>query len=161
LVNYPYQSFDHLIRFLREAAIDPEVTSIKMTLYRAAHESRVVNALINAVKNGKRVTVVVELQARFDEEHNIALANRLAEEGAEVIYSKAGLKVHSKLAMVTKLRDGKQIRYCNLSTGNYNEQTAQLYCDHAMFTSDPRITRDVARVFEYLEGRVKSSGYGH
>jgi polyphosphate kinase len=161
LVHYPYQSFDHLIRFLREAAIDPEVTAIKMTLYRAAHESRVVNALINAVRNGKRVTAVVELQARFDEEHNIALANRLAEEGAQVIYSKPGLKVHCKLAMVTKVRDGKTLRYCNLSTGNYNEGTAQLYCDHAMFTSDPRITRDVAQVFEYLEGRIKSSGYGH
>jgi polyphosphate kinase len=159
LVHYPYQSFDHMIRFLREAAIDPEVTSIKMTLYRAAFESRVVNALINAVRNGKRVTVVVELQARFDEEHNIALANRMAEEGAQVIYGKQGLKVHCKLALVTKVRDGKTIRYCNLATGNYNEQTARLYCDHAMFTSDPRITRDVAQVFEFLEGRIKSSGY--
>jgi polyphosphate kinase len=121
----------------------------------------VVNALINAVRNGKRVTVVVELQARFDEEHNIILANRLAEEGAQVIYGKQGLKVHCKLTLVTKLRDGKSIRYGNLSTGNYNEQTAQLYCDHALFTSDPRITRDISQVFDYLEGRIKSSGYDH
>lgn len=159
LVHYPYQSFDYMIRFLREAAIDPEVTAIKVTLYRAAQESRVVNALINAVKNGKRVTAVVELQARFDEEHNIALAGRLAEEGAQVIYGKPGLKVHCKLALVTRQRNGKVERYCNLSTGNYNEQTARLYCDHALFTSNPRIAADVARVFDYLEGRIKSSGY--
>src|SRR5262249_29401842 len=127
LVHYPCQAFDHMIRFLRDAAIDPEVQTIKMTLYRAAHDSLVMNALINAVRNRKRVTVVVELQARFDEEHNITLANRLAEEGAQVIYGKQGLKVHCKLALVTKLRDGKTIRYSNLSTGNYNEQTAQLY----------------------------------
>jgi polyphosphate kinase len=161
LVHYPYQSFDHMLRFLREAAIDPEVKTIKVTLYRAAQESRVVNTLINAVKNGKNVTAVVELQARFDEEHNIALAGRLAEEGAQVIYSKPGLKVHCKLALVIRQHNGKMERYCNLSTGNYNEQTAQLYCDHALFTSDPRIAADVARVFDYLEGRIKSSGYGY
>jgi polyphosphate kinase len=161
LVHYPYQSFDAMIRFLREAAIDPEVRSIKMTLYRAAKDSRVVNALINAVKNGKAVTVVVELQARFNEEDNITLANRLAEEGATVVYGMPALKIHCKLTLVTKLRHGRTVRYGNLATGNYNEQTAQLYCDSSLFTSDPRITEDVERVFQYIEGKQPRPTFSH
>ncbi|HUJ76769.1 MAG TPA: polyphosphate kinase 1, partial [bacterium] len=159
LMHYPYQSFDAMIRFLREAAIDPEVTAIKTTLYRAAKESRVVNALINAVKNGKAVTVLVELQARFNEEDNLHLADRLAEEGARVIYSQAGLKIHCKLTLVERQRGGKVLRYCNLATGNYNEQTAQAYCDDSLFTSDPRLTADVARLFRHLEGGLKDPHY--
>jgi polyphosphate kinase len=161
LVHYPYQSFDAMIRFLREAAIDPEVRSIKMTLYRAAKDSRVVNALINAVKNGKSVTVVVELQARFNEEENITLANRLAEEGATVVHGMPALKIHCKLTLVTKQRHGRTVRYCNLATGNYNEQTAQLYCDDSLFTSDPRITEDVERVFQYIEGKQPRPTFSH
>lgn len=161
LVHYPYQSFDAMIRFLREAAIDPEVRSIKTTLYRAAQDSRIVNALINAVKNGKAVTVVVELQARFNEEDNIHLASRLAEEGATVIYGMPALKIHSKLTLVTKQRHGRTIRYCNLSTGNYNEQTAQLYCDHSLFTSDPRINEDVEQMFAYMEGQQPRPQFSH
>jgi polyphosphate kinase len=161
LVHYPYQSFDAMIRFLREAAIDPEVRSIKTTLYRAAQDSRVVNALVSAVKNGKSVTAVVELQARFNEEDNIHHANRLAEEGAKVIYGMPSLKIHCKLTLVTKQRHGRTIRYSNLATGNYNEQTAQLYCDHSMFTSDPRLSEDVDLVFQYLEGLQPPPQFGH
>lgn len=151
LVTYPYQSFDHVVQLLREAAIDPEVTSIKMTLYRAARTSQVVNALVNAARNGKSVTVSVELLARFDEENNIRISERLAEVGATVLYGVPPMKVHSKLTLIE--RAGK--KYAILSTGNFNETTGKLYVDSSLMTSDKRLTTDVEQVFLFLEQAAK------
>ena len=147
LITYPYQSFDHVIRLLREAAIDPRVEEIKMTMYRAAARSQVVNALTNAARNGKRVFVSVELQARFDEHHNIAMAEKLAEEGAQVAFGVPPMKVHSKLLLIK--RGGAH--YAGLSTGNFNEVTGKLYVDSILLTSDKRLTADVAAVFKVFE----------
>jgi polyphosphate kinase len=127
MLHYPYQMFSHFIELLREAAIDPDVKSIKITLYRVARNSKVINALINAAKNGKQVTAVVEVQARFDEEANIRWAKKLQDEGIHVIYGVPGLKVHSKLCLITRTENGKPIRYANITTGNYNESTSQVY----------------------------------
>lgn len=147
LVTYPYQSFDHVVRMLREAAIDPHVDSIKMTLYRAARTSQVVNALINAARNGKQVLVNIELQARFDEQHNIGIAERLSEAGAAVVYGVPPMKVHSKLILIRK----KGAFYACLSTGNFNEATGRLYVDSALLTADPRLCHEVNQVFDFLE----------
>ena len=122
LLHYPYHSFNHIVNLLREASIDPVVESIKITLYRVADSSRIANALINAVKNGKKVTVLVELQARFDEENNIYWANKLNEEGARVIYGVPGLKVHSKLFLITTRESGKEVKYAHVGTGNFIDQ---------------------------------------
>lgn len=159
LLSYPYQSFNHIIDLLREASIDPKVTSIKITLYRVAPDSNVVYALTNAVKNGKDVTVVVELQARFDEEANIYWANQLQEEGAKVIYGVPGLKVHSKLFLITRRDEGKTKEYAHIGTGNFNEATAGLYCDHSLLTADERITSEVARVFNFYSNNFKTGSY--
>jgi polyphosphate kinase len=147
LVTYPYQSFDHVIRLLREAAIDPTVDTIKMTLYRAAARSQVVNALANAARNGKRIVVSIELQARFDEQRNIQIAEKLSAAGATVIYGVPPMKVHSKLLLIE--RDG--VRVAGLSTGNFNEVTGRLYVDSTLLTADPRLTDEVAKVFGFLE----------
>ncbi len=147
LLTYPYQSFDHVIRLLREAAIDPEVREIKMTLYRVADQSQVINALLNAARNGKKVVVVIELQARFDEHRNINNSERLREGGATVLFGVPPMKVHAKLLLIN--RAGKL--YSALSTGNFNETTARLYVDSMFFTGKKRITHDVAAVFEYFE----------
>ena len=146
MMTYPYQSFDHLVRFLREAAIDPEVEEIKLTLYRAAQRSQVVNALVNAARNGKSVFVSVELLARFDERHNIDLAERLTEVGATVTYGVPPMKVHCKLLLIK--RRGK--RFAALSTGNYNETTARLYVDSTLVTAHAGIADDVDEVFRFL-----------
>lgn len=150
VLHHPYQSFDYLIRLLREAAIDPNVAAIKITLYRVAKHSNVVNALINAVKNGKKVTVLMELQARFDEEHNIFWTNQLQEAGARVHFGKPGQKVHSKLCLIYRQENGKTVKYAHLSTGNYNGQTAKLYCDHGLFTCDTRYTEDMDKLMDML-----------
>lgn len=147
LLTYPYQSFDHVIRLLREAAIDPEVREIKITLYRVAGNSQVVNALLNAAHNGKRVVVCVELQARFDEHRNINNSERLREVGAVVLYGLPPMKVHSKLLLINHA--GAQ--YAALSTGNFNEVTARLYVDSMLFTSHKKIVKDVAAVFNFFE----------
>ncbi|MCC6143276.1 MAG: polyphosphate kinase 1 [Candidatus Hydrogenedentes bacterium] len=147
LVTYPYQSFDHLIRLLREAAIDPKVRSINMTLYRAARHSQVVNALATAAQNGKQITVSIELQARFDEQNNIDIAEKLREAGATVTYGVPPMKVHAKLLLIR--RKGGDI--AGLSTGNFNEMTGRLYVDSLLLTADKRITREVEQVFTYLE----------
>ena len=147
LLTYPYQSFDHVIRLLREAAIDPGVSEIKMTMYRVADNSQIVNALLNAARNGKRVVAVIELQARFDEHRNISNSARLHEVGATVLYGVPPMKVHAKLLLIK--RNDKL--YSALSTGNYNETTARLYVDSMFFTGKKRITSDVAAVFEYFE----------
>lgn len=161
MLHYPYQTFGHFIELLREAAIDPDVRSIKITLYRVARNSRVINALINAAKNGKHVVAVVEVQARFDEEANIRWAKTLQDEGIHVIYGVPGLKVHSKLCLITRTENGKQVRYANITTGNYNESTSRVYADDALLTADTRLTNEVEHVFEFFERNYKVHRFNH
>lgn len=161
MLHYPYQSFGQFIDLLREAAFDPNVKTIKITLYRLARVSMVINALINAAQNGKQVIALLELQARFDEEANINWAKRLQDEGIQVIYGVPGLKVHSKLCLITRSENGKLQQYANVTTGNYNELTSQIYCDDALFTSDSRITKEVEQVFEFFEKNYKIHNFKH
>ncbi len=161
LLTYPYQSFDHLIDLLREASIDPDVKSIKITLYRVAKNSNIVKALINALKNGKEVTAVVELQARFDEEANIYWSNKLQEEGAKVIYGVPGLKVHSKLFIIYRKENGSITKYAHIGTGNFNGDTAKIYTDHSLLTADKRLTDEVERVFTFYSDNLKTGSYSH
>jgi polyphosphate kinase len=147
LVTYPYQSFDHVVRLLREAAIDPGVEEIQMTLYRVAHNSQIVNALGNAARNGKQILASVELQARFDEKNNIEITERLTDAGARVVFGVPPMKVHCKLLLIR--RNGKLV--AGLSTGNFNEATGKLYVDSTLLTADPRLTQEVAVIFEFLE----------
>ncbi len=157
ILHHPYQSFNYLIRLLREAAIDPAVQTIHITLYRVAKYSNVANALINAVKNGVKVTVFMELHARFDEESNIYWTNKLQEGGATVYFGKPGQKIHSKICLITRKENGKMARYAHLSTGNYNRITARLYCDSGLLTKDKRLTSEIEEIFmrmptpEYLK----------
>jgi len=159
MLHYPYQSFHYFIDLLREAAIDPRVSAIKMTLYRVAENSSVINALINAVRNGKEVTVVVELQARFDERANIIWTRKLEEAGAKVISGIPSMKVHAKLCLISRLENNKQKLYAAVCTGNFNEETAQLYTDKALFTAHHKIPKEVAKVFVFLENNYKSFVY--
>ncbi|MBG6234284.1 polyphosphate kinase [Pedobacter sp. CAN_A7] len=161
LINLPYQSYDYIILFLREAAIDPKVTEINITLYRLAENSRVINALINAAKNGKLVKVVVELKARFDENANIYWSNRLEEEGVQVNYGLTDYKVHSKICLVKRMERGRAVYYANLATGNFNEKTAKLYCDHSIFTAKREITRDLVKLFSALNNHTVAKGFKH
>ncbi len=161
LLCYPYQSYSHVIDFLREAAIDPRVKSIKITLYRVAKNSSVINALINARRNGKDVMAVFELQARFDEEANIHWASELANEGAHILDGVPGLKVHAKLCQVTRLENGREKLYSYISTGNFNEATARVYSDHGLFTAHPQINNEVNKVFSFLENNYKTANYKH
>lgn len=161
LIHFPYQSFHHIIDLLREAAIDPKVKSIKMTLYRVAKNSNVMNALINASKNGKSVTAVIELLARFDEEANIYWTRKLEEEGVRIIDGVPGLKVHAKLLLISREEDGKLVHYANIGTGNFNESTAKIYADHALLTADSRITNEVNKVFKFLRNNYKTYTYRH
>jgi len=161
LLHYPYHSFDAVIDLLREASIDPKVSTIKFTVYRVAKKSSVMNALINAVKNGKKVVVVVELFARFDEEANIFWANELEEEGVKVIYGVPGLKVHSKLCLIKRKEKNREVCYAIIGTGNFNEDTALIYSDHSLFTSDRRLTREVSKIFDFFENNYKSSTFKH
>ncbi|MFO8129977.1 MAG: polyphosphate kinase 1 [Bacteroidales bacterium] len=153
MLHYPYQTFQYVIDFLREASIDPRVRAIKMTFYRAAKDSSVMNALINAVRNGKQVTVFLELQARFDEEANIYWTGKLQEEGIKIIQSIPGFKVHSKLILVRRKEQGAHCYYANISTGNYNESTAKLYADDSLFTGNQEITAEVNKVFHLFESK--------
>ena len=161
LLHYPYQSFHYMIDLLREAAIDPNVVSIRMTLYRVAELSKIVNALTHAVRNGKQVTVLFEFQARFDEEANIYWANHLIEEGARVLYGIPELKVHAKLCLITRMERKRKVRYAAIATGNFNEDTARLYCDHALMTADKRITGEVKLLFDFLKTNYKLAAYRH
>ena len=161
LLHYPYQTFDHLIDFLREAAIDPKVRAIKMTLYRVAKNSRIINSLINAAQNGKDVTVLVELQARFDEENNIKFANLLSDEGIKVLFGYRGLKVHSKVCYISRREDNKLVGYAHVGTGNFHESTAKIYGDLSLLTRNADITNEVRRMFELLEGNFTPYDYKH
>jgi polyphosphate kinase len=159
IVHYPYQSFHYIIDLLREAAIDPLVSSIRITLYRVAFNSKVTNALINAAKNGKNVVVIIELQARFDEENNIYWATKLKEEGVKVIFGVQGYKVHSKLCLITRKENGKSIYYANVGTGNYNENTARIYSDEGLFTTNQKIAFEIKQVFNFFENNLRKYNY--
>jgi len=151
MLHYPYQSFQYIIDLLREASIDPKVRSIKMTIYRAAKNSGVINALINAARNGKYVTVFMELQARFDEEANIFWTERLREEGVKVIHSIPGFKVHSKLILIRRKENNKNFFFSFIGTGNFNEDTAKIYSDVSLLTADQDICSDVISAFHLVE----------
>lgn len=154
LIHFPYQRFDHLEALIRQASIDPEVESIKMTLYRIAKSSALTDALLQAIATGKKVVLFVEAQARFDEENNIRWGKRFAEAGAEVIFSVPQIKVHSKIALVTRIVQGQIQRLGYIGTGNFNAKTARLYCDHGLFTSHEGITKDLEQVFLLLQKKL-------
>jgi len=156
LLHFPYQRFDHVVDLLREAAIDPKVKSIKINVYRVANRSQVMNALINAVRNGKQVTVILELQARFDEEHNLYWTERLKEEGASVIHGYEGLKIHSKLIQIERISDKKRQLISYIGTGNFNERTAGIYTDLGLLTADRSIGNEVSQVFNLMEHSLNS-----
>jgi len=161
LLHAPYQSFSYIIKFLREAALDPKVVTIKITLYRLAKNSQIVSSLINAAKNGKKVTVQIELQARFDEASNISYAEQMQTEGIELIFGVKGLKVHSKICVIERLEAGKVKRYGFISTGNFNENSAKIYTDVTLFTANPYILKDTIKVFEFFEVNYKVHRYKH
>lgn len=151
MLHFPYHSFNAVIDLLREAAIDPDVTSIKVTCYRLARQSKIINALINAVRNGKQVTVMLELRARFDEEANLAWKERLEEEGVKVFIGIPNMKVHAKICVIRKRVADRIVQYGFVSTGNLNEDTAKVYADHCLLTSNRNIMADVNRIFNYIE----------
>ncbi len=161
LVNAPYQSFSYIIKFLREAALDPNVSAIKITLYRLAKNSQVISSLINAAKNGKKVTVQIELQARFDEASNISYAEQMQTEGIELIFGIKGLKVHSKICVIDRIEQGKLVRYGLISTGNFNESTAKVYTDVTLFTSHQQILKDITKIFEFFDVNFRIHRYKH
>mgnify|MGYP001470000814 FL=1 len=161
LLYTPYHSFSFVIKFLREAALDPEVTIIKITIYRLSKLSNVASSLINAAKNGKKVLVQIELQARFDETNNIIYAEQMQAAGVELIFGIPGLKVHSKICIIEKKTDGNKRRYGFISTGNFNEDTAKFYTDYTLFTSDERILKEVNKVFNFLQVHYKRKNYKH
>jgi polyphosphate kinase len=161
MLHYPYQTFNHYIDLLREAAIDPQVKEIGITIYRVAEASKVVNALLNAVRNGKIVTVVIELQARFDEEANIFWSNKLQEEGANVINGVPGIKVHSKLTWIKRKEGNLYRNYAYIGTGNFHEGTARVYADDGLLTSDPRLADEVANIFEFFKHNYQHFDYEH
>lgn len=164
LLHFPYQSFDYLIRFLMEAAFDPKVDEIKITQYRVAENSAVINTLISAAQNGKKVTVFVELKARFDEENNMRTAERMEQAGIRIIYSIPGLKVHAKVAVILRKdteEGGKRRDFAYLSTGNFNEKTARVYSDMALLTSNAELITDINKVFAVLEGKLAEPVFRH
>lgn len=161
LLHTPYQTFSYIVKFLREAALDPKVKTLKITIYRLAQISHIASSLINAAINGKSVTVSIELQARFDEQANIDYAQQMEQEGINLVFGVKGLKVHSKMCVIER-EEGKKIkRYGFISTGNFNESTAQIYTDYTLFTSDQRLLKDVNKIFSFFETNYKIFRYKH
>ncbi len=161
LLYAPYQSFSYVVKFLREAALDPKVKSIRITIYRLAQISHIASSLINAAKNGKNVTVQIELQARFDEEANIEYAEQMQSEGVRLIFGVSGLKVHCKACVIERLENEKIKRYAFISTGNFNESTARIYTDYTLFTSNQKIGKEINKVFDFFEVNYKIKKYNH
>ena len=161
LMYTPYHSFSYLISILRQSAIDPSVKSIKITLYRLSTKSNVISCLINAAKNGKKVLVQIELQARFDEENNIKVSQQLKAAGVDLIYGVKGLKVHSKICLIERVKSSKNKYYGFISTGNFNESTARVYSDFTLFTSNQKILNEVNKVFDFLQSNHKMYNYKH
>ena len=161
LVHCPYHDFVHIVDFIREAAIDPHVTTIQINLYRVARNSQIINALINAARNGKRVEVMVELAARFDEKHNMKMANQLQEAGAIVRVGIPNLKVHCKLILVTRKKKGRIQRFGHIGTGNFHEKNAGIYEDLSLFTVNPKLTGELAKLFDFFENTFERKIYRH
>jgi polyphosphate kinase len=157
----PYHTFSYIIKFLREAAIDPKVKTIKITIYRLAKISHITSSLINAAKNGKDVVVQIELQARFDEASNMEYAQKLQDEGVKLIFGVKGLKVHSKVCLVERLEDKKLKLYGFISTGNFNNTTAKVYTDYTLFTSNQDVLKDLRKVFNFLKTNYIVNKYKH
>lgn len=161
LLYTPYHTFSYVLKFLREAALDPKVKSIKITIYRLAQISHVASALINAAKNGKKVTVSIELQARFDEQANINYAEQMQDEGINLLFGVTGLKVHCKMCIIEREENSKIKRYGFISTGNFNESTAKIYTDFTLFTANQKILKDVNKVFNFFEINYRIYRYKH
>ncbi len=161
LLHYPYHDFYHFTEWLRQAAMDPQVESIRISLYRVASSSLVIKALLDAVANGKEVSVVVELQARFDEEANIRWSKVLTDAGVRVSFGIANLKVHSKLCLITRKEDGELVRYAHIGTGNFNEKTARIYTDFSLLTARPEITEEVRDVFAFIQAPYRPVKFKH
>lgn len=154
LVHFPYMSFNYVESFLEQAANDPDVEEIKISLYRVADESKLTSILLKALEEGKKVTVFVEAKARFDEENNLEWGRKFKEKGAEVIFSFPKIKVHSKILLVVRRENDKAVNYAYIGTGNFNSKTSKIYCDHAIFTADKRLTKEIFRIFNVLEGKM-------
>ncbi|QSE98599.1 polyphosphate kinase 1 [Fulvivirga lutea] len=157
MLHFPYQSYDYVLRFFNEAALDPDVEEIKATFYRIAPESFICNALISAAHNGKKVTVFVEIKARFDEQNNLQWAERMQKAGITIIYSMPGLKVHAKVALVRKKQGSKNRNYGYYGTGNFNEKTAEIYADQAIFSTNESMNKDLSHLFQFLENNEKNT----
>ncbi|WP_282177811.1 polyphosphate kinase 1 [Vibrio nereis] len=161
LLYYPYHTFEHISELVRQASFDPKVLAIKINIYRVAKDSRLMNSLIDAVHNGKQVTVVVELQARFDEEANIEWSRILTEAGVHVIFGAPGLKIHSKLLLISRKENDEIVRYAHIGTGNFHEKTARIYTDFSLLTADPELTEEVRNVFGYIENPYRPVRFNH
>ncbi|MGL4918775.1 MAG: polyphosphate kinase 1, partial [Aeromonas allosaccharophila] len=161
LLYYPYHKFHHFTELVRQAAFDPAVSAIRINIYRVAKKSRIIHSLIDAANNGKKVTVVVELRARFDEAANIDWANILTDAGVKVVFGVPSLKIHSKLCLITRHENGEPMRYAHIGTGNFNEKTAKIYTDFSLLTRNPDITAEVEGVFEYIEYPYRRYKFNH
>ncbi|WP_421221484.1 polyphosphate kinase 1 [Aeromonas sp. 602293] len=161
LLYYPYHKFHHFTELVRQAAFDPAVSAIRINIYRVAKKSRIIHSLIDAANNGKKVTVVVELRARFDEAANIDWANILTDAGVKVVFGVPSLKIHSKLCLITRHENGEAVRYAHIGTGNFNEKTAKIYTDFSLLTRNPDINAEVEGVFEYIEYPYKRYKFNH